>query len=249
MCETFFWLPAGRITYLMCRWIWETFCKCLPSLRTPRIPQELCDLVISYAPKESLLECSLVCKDWVHLSSRRLLSTFAWKSMRQEVKCLDEFQKALAASPRLQGAIRTSKLGYFSLDAWETSRHTPSMLLFFPLSSIFVPASPIFLERCRLLVGGDVVRQDRFESIYGFTASHCFMKSPDVRRYGLAMDFRSLMSLPRLTSLTLRGTTHSPQIHFFFDSSTLSYAWFIHTFNTSTMTRFMGSCSLGTGNA
>lgn len=83
-----------------------------------KLPQELCDLVISHTPQETLSQCSLVCRGWVRSSSRRLLETFSWppRSIRSlardsSAECFTDLFEALLASTRLQDAIHTLQLG------------------------------------------------------------------------------------------------------------------------------------------
>lgn len=82
-----------------------------------RLPQELCDLVISHVPEQDLPQCTLVCKNWVRSSSRRLLSDIACPLeppvRRSQVveNCFTEFLATLSTSSRLQDAIRTLRLG------------------------------------------------------------------------------------------------------------------------------------------
>lgn len=87
------------------------------STQPRRLPQELCDLVISHVPEQDLPQCTLVCKDWVRSSSRRLLSDIACpleppvRRSKVVENCFTEFLATLSTSPRLQDAIRTLRLG------------------------------------------------------------------------------------------------------------------------------------------
>ncbi|KIP06055.1 hypothetical protein PHLGIDRAFT_36139 [Phlebiopsis gigantea 11061_1 CR5-6] len=92
------------------------------SSRTPtgssRFPQELYDIIIALASTESLSSCSLVSRSWLYTASSRLLADFRWptKSLTKEKKHQEDgffrcFMKALTESPRLQGCIRSLRLG------------------------------------------------------------------------------------------------------------------------------------------
>ncbi|KIP06054.1 hypothetical protein PHLGIDRAFT_128522 [Phlebiopsis gigantea 11061_1 CR5-6] len=83
-----------------------------------RLPQELCDIIIAFLPVDHLSSCSLVCKSWLWTATPRLLHSLGWptRTLKEQNKGLGEdffpqFRDTLSASPRLQCAIRTLRLG------------------------------------------------------------------------------------------------------------------------------------------
>lgn len=131
-----------------------------------RLAQELVDMTIDYLhdDRDALMQCSLVCRDWVHSSSLHLFNRMRWPPCPKKQKaclgaldgddCFSSCLDLLSASRRLRSTVRVLQLSCHKCaiqrDTSRRSAPLPFSVLFSIIESLPVLRT-LELHECRLL--------------------------------------------------------------------------------------------------